>query len=565
MLEAVGAFGTDMKGPTPYEMGGPYLQKSKKKVEEGFAGHKEAWKLTGCTVMTDAWTDKRGRGVMTLVVHSAYCVVFVDSVDCSDVRKDGKIIFELVDRCIEEIGEKNVVQVVMDNASVNIAAAAMMKVKLPSLFWNGCAAHTIDLMLEDIGKLPIIDQTIAKGKPVAVFIYAHTRVLALMRKFLVKDLVRSGITRFAPAYLNLKSLQDNKKELQKLFRSDELNEMDHLRKAKGKNTAKIIRSEFFWKAVDTAVNFFEPLANVLRRMDSDVPAMGLLHGCMLDAKKEISVRFDNDKSRFLEVWDIIDKRWDNKLKTALHMAGYYLNPYYYYPNKLDIEIDGSFKEGLITCISKMVEDPIMQEELIDETDHYHEGIGSFGREIAVRQRKNKRFDPAKWWMNHGTIAPKLRILAGRILGLTCSSSACETNWSVFDLVHTKRRSRLLHGKTSDLVFIMLNPKLKDKKVNKRKDPIEKQVVDVLEDDENEWITGVVPNGDEEQVEGEDQDQEISYASPHARPGTSAINPLKRKRGVYGKKKKMMIHVTPQEDLLSASSASESDDDNEDRT
>uniref|UniRef100_A0A452XI59 Uncharacterized protein n=1 Tax=Aegilops tauschii subsp. strangulata TaxID=200361 RepID=A0A452XI59_AEGTS len=98
-------------------------------------------------------------------------------------------------------------------------------------------AHTIDLMLEDIGKLPIIDQTIAKGKPVAVFIYAHTRVLALMRKFLVKDLVRSGITRFAPAYLNLKSLQDNKKELQKLFRSDELNEMDHLRKAKGKNTA----------------------------------------------------------------------------------------------------------------------------------------------------------------------------------------------------------------------------------------------------------------------------------------------------------------------------------------
>ena len=121
-----------------------------------------------------------------------------------------------------------------------------------------------------------------------------------------------------------------------------------------------------------------------------------MHGCMLDAKKEISVRFDNDKSRFLEVWDIIDKRWDSKLKTALHMAGYYLNPYYYYPNKLDIEIDGSFKEGLITCISKVVEDPIMQEEIIDEIDHYQEGIGSFGRDIAVRQRKNKKFDPGNW-------------------------------------------------------------------------------------------------------------------------------------------------------------------------
>uniref|UniRef100_A0A452ZFJ2 DUF659 domain-containing protein n=2 Tax=Aegilops tauschii subsp. strangulata TaxID=200361 RepID=A0A452ZFJ2_AEGTS len=134
--------------------------------------------------MTDAWTDKRGRGVMNLVVHSAYGVVFVDSVDCSDVRKDGKMIFDLVDRCIEEIGEKNVVQVVTDNVSVNIAAASMMKVKRPSLFWNGCAARTIDLMLQDIGKLPIIEQTIATGKVVTVFLYAHTRVLALMRKFL---------------------------------------------------------------------------------------------------------------------------------------------------------------------------------------------------------------------------------------------------------------------------------------------------------------------------------------------------------------------------------------------
>nr|XP_020186872.1 uncharacterized protein LOC109772599 [Aegilops tauschii subsp. strangulata] len=202
ILEAVGAFGTDMKGPTPYEMGGPYLQKSKKKDEEGFAGHKEAWKLTGY------------------------------------VRKDGKMIFDLVDRCIEEIGEKNVVQIVTDNASVNIAAAAMMKLKCPSLFWNGCAAHTIDLMLEDIGKLPMIEQTIAKGKAVTVFLYAHTRVLALMRKFLGKDLVRSGITRFAIAYLNLKSLQDNKKELQKLFRSDELNEMDHLKRQRGRTQLK---------------------------------------------------------------------------------------------------------------------------------------------------------------------------------------------------------------------------------------------------------------------------------------------------------------------------------------
>ena len=124
-------------------------------------------------------------------------------------------------------------------------------------------------------------------------------------------------------------MQNNKKELTRLFRLDELNELDYLKKAKGKKANKVVRSEAFWKNVDTAIIFFEPLANVLRRMDSDIPAMGFFHASMLEAKKEIAERFDNDESKFKVAWDIIDKRWDNKLKTPLHLAGYYLNPYYY--------------------------------------------------------------------------------------------------------------------------------------------------------------------------------------------------------------------------------------------
>lgn len=155
----------------------------------------------------------------------------------------------------------------------------------------------------------------------------------------------------------------------------------------------MIRSETFWKNVDIAVNYFEPLANVLRRMDSDVPSMGFFHGLMLEAKKEISQRFDNDKSRFIEVWDIIDKRWDNKLKTPLHLAGYYLNPYYYYPNKQEIESDGSFRAGVISCIDKLVDDEDIQDKIIEELNLYQDQHGSFGHKIAVRQRKNKNFNP----------------------------------------------------------------------------------------------------------------------------------------------------------------------------
>ena len=76
MVEAIGAFGRGLRGPSPYEMSGPFLQKRKQKVLDGFKSHEESWKTLGCTLMTDAWTDKKGRGVMNLVVHSAHVVLF---------------------------------------------------------------------------------------------------------------------------------------------------------------------------------------------------------------------------------------------------------------------------------------------------------------------------------------------------------------------------------------------------------------------------------------------------------------------------------------------------------
>jgi hypothetical protein len=477
MLEAIGDFGRGLRGPTPYEMSGKFLQKRKRKVQELVKAHKESWELHGCSVMTDAWTDKRGRGVMNLVVHNAYGVYFLDSVDCSAVKKDGRYIFELVDKCIEEIGVQNVVQVVTDNARPNEAAVSLLRAKHPSIFWNGCAAHTIDLMLEDIGKMPRVAATISKAKCLTVFLYAHTRVLDLMRKYLSRDLVRCGVTRFATAYLNLKSMLENKKQLQRLFREDELHELGYLKSAKGKKAEKVAKSETFWRDVETAVIYFEPLAHVLRRMDSDVPAMGFLYGYLQEAKNEISKRFNNDRRKFEEVFQFIDKRWDSKLKTPLHRAGYYLNPFYYYQNKVAIEDNETFRDGVITCITKLVPDIETQDKIIEELQKFQDAEGSFGKEIAKRQCKNIHFNPgmkncplplankflcwqiiyivlyfpllccivAKWWLNHGSSAPTLRKLAARILSLTCSSSACERCWSSFEQVRIGLALLLLHS------------------------------------------------------------------------------------------------------------------------
>ena len=69
-------------------------------------------------------------------------------------------------------------------------------------------------------------------------------------------------------------------------------------------------------------------------------------------------------------------------------------------------------------------------------------------------------------------------------------------------VHTKRRNRLLHDRMRDLVFVKFNSKLRQKKDNKDNDPIEKPVLDALEDEDNEWITGIEPTEGDPEQEGE---------------------------------------------------------------
>uniref|UniRef100_A0A8R7TRP8 HAT C-terminal dimerisation domain-containing protein n=1 Tax=Triticum urartu TaxID=4572 RepID=A0A8R7TRP8_TRIUA len=110
-------------------------------------------------------------------------------------------------------------------------------------------------------------------------------------------------------------------------------------------------------------------------------------------------------------------------------------------------------------MKKMVRDGKKEDIMTAECQAYQNEEGSFGRDSAKRQRRNKNFDPAEWWSNHGSSAPNIRVLAMQILSLTCRS-ACERNFSVFQQVQgSKRRNRLLHDKMRDLVFIKATPNL----------------------------------------------------------------------------------------------------------
>jgi hypothetical protein len=71
-----------------------------------------------------------------------------------------------------------------------------------------------------------------------------------------------------------------------------------------------------------------------------------------------------------------------------------------------IEDNETFRDGVITCITKFVLDEDTQDKIIEELQKFQDAEGSFGKEIAKRQCKNINFDPG---MKNCTLANKFLI------------------------------------------------------------------------------------------------------------------------------------------------------------
>ncbi|XP_020107334.1 glutamic acid-rich protein-like [Ananas comosus] len=92
------------------------------KTRNALKSHEEEWARTGCSLMSNAWKDRRERPLINFLVNSPIGTVFLGSFDASNYVKNGEKMFELLDNMVDAIGEVNIVQVVTDNESANVVA-----------------------------------------------------------------------------------------------------------------------------------------------------------------------------------------------------------------------------------------------------------------------------------------------------------------------------------------------------------------------------------------------------------------------------------------------------------
>ena len=98
----------------------------------------------------------------------------------------------------------------------------LLKAKRKHLYWTPCAAHCIDLMLEDIGKIPRIKKTIERAIFLVGYIYNHTTSLNMLRSFPKKhELVKHAITRFATSILTVQRIHEQTQYVRYMFASND--------------------------------------------------------------------------------------------------------------------------------------------------------------------------------------------------------------------------------------------------------------------------------------------------------------------------------------------------------
>ncbi|KAL5580609.1 hypothetical protein UlMin_013051 [Ulmus minor] len=435
MLESVASFGPGFKPPSYHEARCTLLKKEVEAIKTYLLEkYKVEWKKTGCTLMSDGWSDGKSRSITNFLINSPRGTVFLKSVDTSGIIKSADNLFLLLDSVIEEIGEDNVVQVVTDSASAYVKAGEMLMAKRKKLFWSPCAAHCLNLILSDIGDISIHKDTICKARKVTVYIYRHSWVLNLMRTHTKgRELIRPGATRFATSYLTLNSLEENKIGLRAMFGSEEWQRSNYSRKAEGEKVMNIILADSeFWAAIKYCLKSIVPLVKVLRLVDGDAkPAMGYIFEAVDRAKDQIARNYNGIQKHYKLIWDIIDERWALQLHRPLHAAAYYLNPRFHYNPEFNAYYE--IKRGLYETIQKMCPSPLERESVDKQLDLFHNAESMFGIDMVIQMRNKKQ--PALWWESFGGGCKELQNLAVRILSLTCSATGCERNWSTFDQVN----------------------------------------------------------------------------------------------------------------------------------
>ena len=203
----------DVPIPKGKDIDGPLLEQNFNDLKAHMKSFREDWDRFGVTLMCDSWTSNNMMCIINFMIFCNGRMFFHKTVNATGEVQNAEFIYDCISKVVEEeIGPKYIVQIVTDNGSNYKKACKMLVAKHKHITWQTCAAHTINLMLKDIGRFDEVDHVVKSAKRICNFFYNHNRLHAMMRQKIGGELVRWNATRFGTVFLCLQSFFDRQDE-----------------------------------------------------------------------------------------------------------------------------------------------------------------------------------------------------------------------------------------------------------------------------------------------------------------------------------------------------------------
>ncbi|CAD6256520.1 unnamed protein product [Miscanthus lutarioriparius] len=125
------------------DIDGPCLDANYKSIEEAVEVFKRDWKKYGVTVMCDSWTGTTSMSIINFMVYCHGRIFFHKAINASEHIQNAEYLYTHIKKVVDDIGPKNIVQLVTDNGANYKKACAKLIDEYPRIVWQPCAAHTM--------------------------------------------------------------------------------------------------------------------------------------------------------------------------------------------------------------------------------------------------------------------------------------------------------------------------------------------------------------------------------------------------------------------------------------
>ena len=190
-----------------------------KQVKEKLGNSIEKYSVTLCC---DGWDNIQNLPFLNMVQCGTKGDVFLGTIDTTRNQKDHTYVATQILSSVQKVEADNVVQICIDNAPVMSSAACDVMRLNPHMYVQGCAAHCLDLLLEDWAQQDWMKKVVKKAQLIYVFIKNHHASQAIFRRLSLNLSMNVPIeTRFATNFIMIDYLVQVRNALERMIVDDE--------------------------------------------------------------------------------------------------------------------------------------------------------------------------------------------------------------------------------------------------------------------------------------------------------------------------------------------------------